>query len=467
MPTINFSGLASGIDTNALIDATSSATRKQRVEPKQTKIDELTKQNNALTDLETKLAAIKKAAEGMGTLTGGAVAKSASSSAETVATASVSNGALNGSYALSVTSLAKAASYSFNYNYTSSTDTVATLGATDTITFQIGDTSPETVNVNVTPTMTVAEFVTAFNTASSRANASLVQVGTSQYRILITSAESGTDSGSIVSVNRGVGFSGSKLDPSDVVHDAATDAQFTLNGIGPFTRQKNNINDVITGVTFNLLSSPGSATITVSDNPSASVAIVKKFVDAYNEMMAYMVENNAITQDSSSSNGLNVFSALATTRTDDGAIDQLRSALAAIRVSSSSTVAILPDLGITTQRDGTLAFDETKFKSAIATDPTSVNQITMTLGDKFGYTYKSDTGNGIIDSITRFNGTFDISLNSNKTLIDNLNDQIAEIEAQIAQTESNMRSQFSQLEATIGRLQSQQSQLTSALAGLR
>ena len=38
MPLINFAGLASGIDSNALIDATLTAQRKQKVQPKKDKI---------------------------------------------------------------------------------------------------------------------------------------------------------------------------------------------------------------------------------------------------------------------------------------------------------------------------------------------------------------------------------------------------------------------------------------------
>jgi flagellar hook-associated protein 2 len=73
---------------------------------------------------------------------------------------------------------------------------------------------------------------------------------------------------------------------------------------------------------------------------------------------------------------------------------------------------------------------------------------------------------GTIDVYTRFNGLFDITTNSNKTLITSLNQQIADAEAQITRNEEQMRARFARLESQMSRMQQQQSSLTSALAGL-
>lgn len=461
MPLINFAGLASGIDSNALIDATLTAQRKQKVQPKKDKITELTDANKAFDDLTTKLKDLQTASRSWSTLNGGGVAKVAASNNETGVTATAANGATNGSYTLSVTQLAKASSYSFNNNYTSASDTVANLGATDTITFQIGNSSTETVDIDVTPTMTVSDFVAAFNAESNRAEASLVQVGAGQYRIAITSTKTGTDEGAIVSVTRGAGFSGSKLDPGDVTHDPAQNAQFTVNGIGAtITRQTNKVNDVITGVTFNLLSAPSSATVTISDDPNSTVTTVKKWIDSYNAIITFITENNQITREENGADVKNVFGPLASSRTDNSALASIRDAMAGLSYSGGSTVRILADLGITTERDGTLKFDETKFKNSLSSEPTSVNEVMKLVGDRL-----APTG-AVIDVIIRFNGSIDTSIRSNKDLISSLNDQIAQAEAALARTEESMRAQFARLESIVGRLQQQQQSLTSALAGL-
>jgi flagellar hook-associated protein 2 len=472
MSTINFAGLASGIDTNALIDATTSATRKAKITPKTTKVNELTDTNDSFTELKARLRTLKTESESMGTINGGIVAKTATSSSETVATAIASNGALNGTYDLSVTSLAKAASYSFNYPYTSATDTLFNSGETGTVEFQIGTSSTETVTINVTAGMTLSDFVNQFNNESSRAEASIVQVSSTEFRLLITTNSTGTNAGSIVAstvsansrISTAVG-SGA----NEVTTSPATNATFTLNGIGPFTRQSNTINDVISGVTFSLLSSPGSTKITVANDPDTSLTTMKRFVTAFNEIVTYISENNTITEETSTNGETNnVFGSLASTRTDDSALTALRESFFAIAYSGTSQIRILADLGIETQRDGTIALNETKFKNALNTDATAVSEISKSLGDRLGFTYNPATPNkGIIDSIIGFNRSFDLTINSNKSQIDNLNKEISEVEKQIAQTEQNMRSQFARLESLMSRLQSQQQSLTSALAGLR
>jgi flagellar hook-associated protein 2 len=484
MSSINFAGLASGIDTNALIDAASAASRKQRVEPKTKKVEELTATNSAFDELKTRLKTLKTLSEGFGTINGGGVAKTATSSNESIATATAINGATNGSYDISVSALAKAASYSFNYNYTSSTDTLFAAGETGTVSFQVGNSSTETVNVSVTSDMTVSSFITEFNNNSARAEASLVQMSSGQYRILITTNNTGTDEGAIVSasvsansrISTTVGTAS-----NEVTSDAATNASFTMNGIGPFTRQNNSVSDVVSGMTFNLLST-GSVKLAVSDDIDASIAAMKKFVDAYNQVVTYISENDQISQEDSGGEVTSIFAPFASTRTDNSSLTQIRDAMSSIKYpdtipsgqESLYPVRILADMGFETQRDGTLKFNETtstsgfsSFRNALAKDPEAVSALTKKLGDKLGFTYNSSAGTGIIDSITGFNRMIDTTVNSNKTLIDSLNTQVADAEKSIAQTEANMKAQFARLEALMGKLQQQQTSLTSALAGLR
>jgi flagellar hook-associated protein 2 len=485
MSSINFAGLASGIDTNALIDAASAATRKQRVEPKTKKVEELTATNSAFEELKTRLKTLKSLAEGFGTINGGGVAKSATSSNETIATASVVNGATNGNYDISVSALAKAASYSFNYNYTGSSDTLFNAGESGTVQFQIGNSSTETVDVTVTAGMTVAEFVTQFNNNSARAEASVVQIGSGQYRILITTNNTGTDAGAItsstVSANSRIGTTVG-IGANQVTTDSATNATFTMNGIGPFTRQSNKISDVIPGLTFELLSSPGTVKLSVGDDPDASIAALKKFIDAYNQVVLYIEENDQISQENTSGEVQSIFAPFASTRTDNSALTTIRETMSAIRYpdvippgqEGLFPVRILADMGIETQRDGTLKFNETtstsgfsSFRNALSKDPTAVSELTKELGDKLGFTYNAAAGTGIIDSIVGFNRLFDTTVNSNKTLIESLNNQVADAEKSIAQTEANMKAQFARLESLMSKLQQQQSSLTSALSGLR
>jgi flagellar hook-associated protein 2 len=239
----------------------------------------------------------------------------------------------------------------------------------------------------------------------------------------------------------------------------ATNAQLTISGIGTVTRSTNNISDVITGLNISL-SSIGDATLKVSEDGPTTITKVQTFIDAYNDLIEFVGENNRITRDDSGTEVENIFSPLASTRTDDNALSALRTALASTVASGGSAIRIFSDLGITTERDGTLKFDTTRFQTAISTEPSSVSQVLQ------GFADTTSTTGGTIDVYTRFNGLIDISVNSNKTQITSLNQQISESEKQIARTEEQMRARFARLESQMGRLQQQQQSLTSALAGL-
>ena len=141
---INFSGLASGIDTAALIQASSDATRASRVAPSQKKLTELEETNAAAEELSTKLGLLKASLKDFTTLNGGGVSKNATSSKESVLSAGVSNSAVNGAYSVTVNSLAKNHTYSFDQTFASSSAAVdATLTGSEpaldrTVTFTVG-----------------------------------------------------------------------------------------------------------------------------------------------------------------------------------------------------------------------------------------------------------------------------------------------------------------------------------------
>jgi flagellar hook-associated protein 2 len=468
MPIINFSGLASGIDSNALIDATSEATRKQRVEPNTKKVTELEETNATLEELKTKFDALKTLARDFSTLNGGALAKLAQSSNETAATASASNAASNGTYSVTVTQLAKNATFSFNDRFTSSSAVIdadinnGDSAANRTVSVSIGTgTNMDTVNIVLTNTSTLSDFVASFNNATTLAQASVVNVGTSSspsYALMISSNNEGTEQGEIsVSVGPSVTTAGAFTASTT---SQATNAQFTVSGIsGTITRSSNSVADVIQGLTMTLRA-VGTSTITISDDADASVGKIEEFVDAYNEIVSFITDNNQITREEDGAEVTNIFGSLSSTRVDDNALQSLRSAISGSTYSSGTQVRIFADLGITTERDGSLKFDSTVFKDAISNEPSSVNRVLMNFGDTVSLT------GGTIDQYIRFNGLFDSSVNGNKDLVRNLNEQIAQAEASILKTEDLLRQRFARLESTIGRLQQQQSALTSSLAGL-
>ena len=120
---------------------------------------------------------------------------------------------------------------------------------------------------------------------------------------------------------------------------------------------------------------------------------------------------------------------------------------------------VLSDLGLTTQRDGTLSFDTTKFQTALSAEPSSVDDMLRGLADTTALT------GGVIDKYTRYNGFFDIVQNSNRTQITDLNKRIADAEKQIQKNADELKARYARLESLMSKLQQQQTSLTSALGG--
>jgi flagellar hook-associated protein 2 len=466
MAANSFAGIASGLDTQSLIDATTNAQRQTRVKPSQDRVDELTETNTTLEELGKKLTALQDALNPLTTLSGGGVNKTGTSSKESVVSATATSGANNASYSVTVSSLASNHTYSFDQSYSSSGSalqadlTGAEPAADRTVTFTVGSGSEqETVSVEITDgAYSIQNFIDDFNTASSKARASLVNLGTSSspsYKIVISSLNEGTEKGAITRSSLGVGLT----NLTSYSESAASNATLSISGIGSITRASNTISDVIPGVTLNLNSS-GTSVVKISEDLPTTVNRVQDFVDSYNDLVKFIFENNKITEEQSGRQITNVFSPLAKSRIDDNIIFTLRSELSKVVATGGSSVRVFSDLGITTDRDGTLKFDSSKLQGAISSEVSSVTNILSTFADA------TATTAGVINQYTRYNGLLDISINANKSSIDTLNDRIAQAEAQIEKQAEQLKARYSRLEATMGRLQNQQSSLTAALGGL-
>ena len=127
--------------------------------------------------------------------------------------------------------------------------------------------------------------------------------------------------------------------------------------------------------------------------------------------------------------------------------------------SGGSVVRVFSDLGITTQRDGSLKFESAKLQSALSSEPSSVSAMIQSFADTVALT------GGTIDQYTRFSGLLDISVNNNKSLITELNRRVADAEKQIQRTADALKERYARLEGLMSKLQSQQSSLSGALGG--
>ena len=463
MAALSFSGIASGIDSQAIIDSSVASARLARFTPNQTKVGELEETNTALQTLGQKLSALRTTLQQFTSLSGGGVSKTGSSSKESVVGATASNAATNGSYDVTVTTLAKNHTYSFDQTYSSSSSplqstlTGAEAAADRTVTFTVGTGSnQETVSVVVTDgAYTISQFVSDFNAASTKAEASLVNIGTEtspSYKVVISGSYEGTEKGTISRTVLGA----SLTNLTSYAESAASNSSISISGIGTITRSTNSISDVIPGVTLNLASA-GTATVKIAEDAATTTAKMQDFVTAYNDVVKFISENNQVTRDESGSEVKNIFAPLAGTRTDDSALQALRAQISSTSASGGSIIRVFSDLGITTERDGTIKLDTAKLQQALSSEPGSVNTIIQTFADSVALT------GGTVDKFTRYSGLLDISINNNKSLITDLNRRISDAEKQIQRMADGLKERYARLEGLMSRLQQQQSSLAGAL----
>jgi flagellar hook-associated protein 2 len=295
---------------------------------------------------------------------------------------------------------------------------------------------------------TISQFVSDFNAAASKAEASLVNIGTEtspSYKIVISGSYEGLEKGSISRTALG----GSLTNLTAASESAAANSSLSISGIGTITRSTNSISDVIPGVSLSLASA-GTATVKIAEDSATTTAKIQDFVTAYNDIVKFVTENNQVTREESGSEVKNIFAPLSETRTDD-------SALQALRAEFASIVRVFSDIGITTERDGTIKFDSTKLQQALSSEPGSVNSILQTFADNIALT------GGVIDRYTRYSGLLDISTNNNKSLITDLNRRITDAEKQIQRMADGLKERYARLEGLMSKLQQQQSSLAGAL----
>jgi flagellar hook-associated protein 2 len=468
MPIATFSGLASGIDSKSLIQALIEARQKPN-DIRKKNISNLEAENDSLEELNTKILALNDLVDKFRTANAGGVSKKASSSDTTIATASVSPSANSGTVSVTVNSVASTGTASFDDTYaTTSTALAPNTSGTQTVEILVGTGSNQkSVSTSITSSTTVQQFVDAINSdsdASGNLTASLVNVGTTStpsYRVVFSSLQQGTDLGTIAfNIPSGAaGFGGSTNLQNRTVNQA-TDASFNVSGITTaITRSTNTVSDVLSGVTFNLAKA-GTTTLTITDDSDTTAKKMKEIVDSYNDIVKFINKNNTITDIANSKDLEKTYGSLAKSSIDEDFLSQFRSTFSATSASSGTTVTSFAELGIATNRDGTLTFDETKFKENVGADPTGAQEVLRNFAD--------DTAgvSGFMYQFTSYLGFIDNSQGANSTEIENLNDSISRLDRYTDKLRQNLEGQFSRLESLTAQLQSTQNALSGVLAGL-
>ena len=423
MPVINFSGLATGLDTGSMIDQL-VAVERSRASVYTTRINDLTRQGTIVNDLTSRLNTLRDRARALDTAAELKVSKVASSDDThfTVAAA----GATVGSHQLRVGSLARAQTVS-STSFPSSAAGAAGAGAVDITTGGV------TVNVAWTAADSLSAIAQKVNDANTGVTANVLFAGTA-YRLVAPSRATGTAAAStFVDSGDGLGWGA-----PGAIKVPAADAAFTLNGIA-MTRGSNLVDDALPGMTFTLKAAHAAAapdtTVDVTADRDALRDKVKGLVEAYNS--AAGVLDGQLRYDGQRKGRDTLFG--------DSTLRRLQASLTRL-VTDRHNGVTLSELGAAIDRTGRIVFDATKFDKALIANPTAVEALLVggTLSTKLSDLAEQHVraGDGVLASKGK---------------------DVTRIEDAATRLGERLRQQFSDLEKAVSSMKTQSQQLTAML----
>jgi flagellar hook-associated protein 2 len=169
---------------------------------------------------------------------------------------------------------------------------------------------------------------------------------------------------------------------------------------------------------------------------------VQTFVTAYNTV----VNNGHSTAGFAAQTATN--SLLQGDQAVRSSLDQLGQFMAAQVPGSSGAYTTLASVGVTLNDDGTLAFDSTKLASGLLSDPSSVERLFVTDSTN-GSTGVMKSIGSMLDSMTNPTGLIQAEIKGFAARNSEIADQVASEQRRIANYQTQLQAQFTQMNATL------------------
>ena len=462
--SISVGGLISGLDTNSMIN--------QMLEIQQRPIAILQNREaayqvelTAYGNLKSALSGLKTALEGLDS-TSELTRFSAASADPDLFTASAGETAAAGTYDIRVQQLAtvhKLTSGAFSEN--------EPVGE-GILHLRLGDGA--TADIAVAAGDTIQDVAQAINDADAGVRAAVVFDGTN-YFLTLAGRETGAQNViRLTATDTGDGNDTDASGLSRLVYDqgvtenlsntqAAADAIISVDGVTDIHRGGNSFDDVIQGVTLNLLSAPAApgneATLTVSRDTAAVTAKIETFVDAYNKAVEAIDSAQAYDAETGQAGVL----------MGDATTNGIRRRLAdeiAGTVSGVEPFSRLTDLGISLDSQGRLKIDNSVLDDALDNHFEDVLKFFAqpAVGTEGFAGRLIDTLDRVLDSR---DGALTVRTDGIQSSIEDIAEQIERMELRNQAWETRTRAQFNALETLLAEYQTTGDYLTQQIAGLQ
>ena len=380
---LSSAGIGSNLDVEGIVSKLMSVERQPLTKLARQEASYQTKLSGFGT-LKGALSAFQTAVKGLADISKFQSLK-ASAADPAVATVSASSSAVPGSYALKVSQLAQSQKLvaggvasdiapvgqgviSFDFGTISGGSYDALTGKYTGSSFASAGNGVKTVTIDATND-SLAGMRDAINKAAIGVTATIVNDGSgTPYRLALSSTATGLPTSMKISVADADPMAPAlstllNHDPAGsqalVQKTTAQNAEFTVDGIA-VSKPTNTIGDVIAGVSFSLLkTNTDPTTVSVTRDTAAVTTAVNDFVKAYNEISKNFADATAYNASTKTAAILNGEAAVR------GMQGQVRAVLSAPIVGGASAFSRLSEIGVTVQKDGSLAADATKLGNAI------------------------------------------------------------------------------------------------------
>ena len=395
MTSITSTGLGSGLDIKTLVSSLVSAEQTPATKRLDTQEAKLTTQISSYGNIKSAMSTFQSSLTALTNLNTFQKLTATSSDIATV-TATASSNADPASYNLEVKQLAKSQTLA-----TSALPFATSTVGTGTLTIKFGTTTYDpltdiytgftqggnqgALTLTIDPSNnTLAGISSAINKANAGVTAAVITDNTGS-RLVLNSTQTGANNSMEISVadtdgintdTSGLSALAFNADATNMTqHQTAQDAKLAINGLDILS-SSNTVNTAIKGLALNLQQAqPGKiVTVGISQNNDDITTAVNAFVKGYNDLIT--IVNPLTTYDATAQKG----GLLQGDATLGGAMARLRSSLGNIVGGLNGAARSLADIGITTQKDGTLALDSTRLSSQLASNRSGVTSVFAVLG---------------------------------------------------------------------------------------
>jgi flagellar hook-associated protein 2 len=433
-------GIGSGIDTAKLVSDLAAASR----EPKLAMIEQRFSNNKARISAVAQVRSdVESFASSFAGLVAGGMLQSQPNIADpailgAVAQPGVRVGTLSAE--IEVTQLAKAQTV-----YSGYVASAATPVGQNTMTLSVGGTD-HAITIDASND-SLNGLAAAINAVGSGVNASVISDGNGA-RLVLKGPAGASGAFTLTNTAGDPGLDRYTYPPATdgmALAQAAQDATFKVDGIA-YSRPSNTISDVFPGITLTLKqAAPGNQIAITSVRPVDTIKqTLQDFVSAF----------NALKKD--------IAAAHTATRGDQGlrSMEQQLSALIAKVVTSDPDIDSLSDIGVKTNRDGTISLDATRLETVLREKPDAVEALLSPTQDTT-HTEVTDPGLSVAlselkDAYTAGNGalaSLKTRLDKEASLIEKARDRMEEREAAYKE---RLTRQFGGMDARVATLKATQ-----------